>query len=325
MMPKFYAYARVSHKEQEAGDSIAGQKSRGLKYWESNFKDEGVEWAGVFEEPGHVSGRSVPFSRRKAGKEAMTRLQAGDYLFVDKVDRLWRDIHDFSDLLRGFKNHQITVVFGNLMGASFKSDSPMGDFMLGLLVLIGRLESDQMSDRILANFKHQKENGFFPHKKEKAPLGMMAIFAVPQVRTVTGKLKKMLAWDMDKRLLFAEIVKLHDVDGKGFDEISTIIEGRFSEYVSIFMHARKWQAKRCAWCYLLEKHYQMIRDPRYIAIHAIPKQSDAGRFLRQKYAEAREQKRALAVTHRRSRAPATPATPAALAVRVSDADAASCV
>lgn len=230
-MPKFYGYSRVSHKEQEKGDSTAGQKQRGLQYWETHFKESGMEWGGFFEEPGHVSGRSTPFMRRKAGKEAMITLQSGDVLYVDKVDRLWRDIHDFSDLLRWFKHQKVTVVFGNLMGGSFTTDTPLGDFMLGLLVLIGQLESDQMSDRILGNFAHQKENGFFPHKKECAPMGTKAITAIPYVPTVTKKPKKMLVWNMEIRLIMAEIVHLHDNVGMHFGAISDIIESKTQPYV----------------------------------------------------------------------------------------------
>ena len=219
-MPKFFVYARVSHKDQERGDSVAGQRTRGERYWQDHFQEEGVEWGGVFAEPGHVSGRSVPFMRRKAGKEAILLLKAGDILYVDKVDRLWRDIHDFSDLLRWFKNHQVTIVFGNLMGASFKTDSPMGDFMLGLMVLIGQLESDQTSDRIKATFRHERSNGFFPHKAMFAPMGTKAVEAVPKALTRTNRPKKMLVWDTPLRVIMASIVKMNEVDGLDWRQIS---------------------------------------------------------------------------------------------------------
>lgn len=274
-MPFFFGYSRISHRDQEKGDSVAGQKQRGIQYWESHYKDSGIEWGGFFEEPGHVSGRNTPFMRRKAGKEAIIKLQAGDILYVDKVDRLWRDIHDFSDLLRWFKNHEVTVVFGNLMGGSFTTDTPLGDFMLGLLVLIGQLESDQMSDRILGNFKHQKENGFFPHKKECAPLGTKAITAIPYAPTAQKKPKKMLVWDMPTRLIMAEIVKLHDVDGYHFGAISDAIEYKTQGFLPNYVQSRKWGEWDCAYAYLLEKQYALIQNPRYMNHKALPTRNDA--------------------------------------------------
>lgn len=277
-MPKFYGYARVSHRDQEKGDSVAGQKQRGIQYWELHFRDAGVEWGGFFEEPGHVSGRNTPFMRRKAGKEAIVTLQAGDVLYVDKVDRLWRDIHDFSDLLRWFKNHRVTVVFGNLMGGSFTTDTPLGDFMLGLLVLIGQLESDQMSDRIISNFEHQRSNGFFPHSARFAPLGTKAITAIPYVPTALKRPKKMLTWDMETRIVMAEIVKLHDIDGLQFGDISDYIEQKTQPYVPRYCDSRQWSVTGCAHAYLLEKQYALVQEPRYINHKTLPTRNDARIF-----------------------------------------------
>lgn len=267
-MPKFYAYTRISHLDQEKGDSIAGQKLRGQNYHRDNYPDHA--WGGIFEEPGHVSARSIPFMRRKAGKEAILTLQAGDVLYVDKVDRLWRNIHDFSDLLRWFKNHQIVVVFGNLMGASFKTDTPFGDFMLGLLVMIGQLESDQISDRICTSFKHEKETGFYPHRASLAPLGTKAITAMPYVRNKAGRPKKMLAWDMPKRLIMAEIVMLRDVNKMTWQAISDLLTFRIETYVPNYEERRIWHWQQCAWAYALEKQYALVQNPRYMALNTLP-------------------------------------------------------
>ena len=267
-MPKFYCYARISHQDQEKGDSVAGQKLRGQNYHRDNYPDHA--WGGIFEEPGHVSARSIPFMRRKAGKEAILTLQAGDVLYVDKVDRLWRNIHDFSDLLRWFKNHQVVVVFGNLMGASFKTDTPFGDFMLGLLVMIGQLESDQISDRICTSFDHEKESGFYPHRASLAPLGTTAVTAIPYSRAKSGKPKKMLVWDTPKRLIMAEIVMLRDVKKMTWEAISDMLTVRLESYVPNYSESRVWSWQQCAWGYALEKEYAMVQNPRYMPLKSLP-------------------------------------------------------
>lgn len=288
-MRKFYIYARISHQDQETGDSVAGQKQRGQHYWQDHFEAQGVEWGGMFEEPGHVSANSVPFMRRKAGKEAIQKLQAGDVLYVDKVDRLWRDIHDFSDLLRWFKNHEILLVFGNLLGGSFAMDSPLGEFMLPLMVLLAQLESRQTSDRIKADFAYQKANGFFPHRIEAAPMGTKAVAAIPYVPTKSKKPKKMLVWDFEMRLIMAEIVAMRDTQGLTFRQISDAIEQKTQRYMPKFVHARRWPELTCVYAYLLEKQYYLIQVPRYMNIKALPTRSDAVVFLKNSGAQ---QKRA---------------------------------
>ena len=269
-MPRFFVYGRISHADQEAGDSVPAQKQRGGHHWQDNFQAQGVEWGGIFEEPGHVSASSVPFMRRKAGKEAIITLQKGDVLYVDKVDRLWRDIHDFSDLLRWFKNHEIRLVFGNMLGATFEMDSPMGEFMLPLLVLIGQLESAQTSDRIKRCFAHEKENGFFPRPASAAPMGTKAVTAIPYAPNKLKKPKKMLVWDMPTRLIMAEIVKLHDVDKLDWFAISDRITLQVEGYLPAYEKSRKWRAFQCVWAYAIEKHYALVQNPRYMDCKSIP-------------------------------------------------------
>jgi hypothetical protein len=164
------------------------------------------------------------------------------------------------------------------MGGSFTTDTPLGDFMLGLLVLIGQLESDQMSDRILGNFKYQKENGFYPHKKEFAPLGTKAVTAIPYTPTATKKPKKMLAWDFEQRIIMANIIRLHDVVGLSFRAISDVVEAQTRGYLPNFAESRKWSPVDCAHAYLLEKQYALVQKPRYMNLKALPTRADARKF-----------------------------------------------
>lgn len=275
MTRKFYIYCRISHLDQEKGESVDGQITRGKLYFETHFKEQGVEWGGVFQEPGHVSASAVPFMRRKAGREAALTLRVGDVLYVDKVDRLWRDIHDFSDLLRWFKHQQIGIVFGNLLGATFEMDSPMGEFMLPLLVLLSQLESAQTGDRIRSNFAFQRSNGFFPAAAQHAPLGTKAIQAVPLVKTALGRPKKMLAWDIPTRLIMAEIVQRYDIGKQTWEQISEAVTLKAEGYVSRFQKHRQWSPRRCAYAYVLEKEYALVQNPRFLNTKSLPTMTEA--------------------------------------------------
>lgn len=278
-MPMFYGYARISHKLQETGDSIDGQVTRAKRRWEDDYQST-HEWGGVFQEPKHVSGRNIPFMKRKAGKDAILKLQQGDALYIDKVDRLWRNIHDFSDLFRWFENHKISLVIGNFMGISVDSNTPMGRWALGSSVLYAQLESDQISDRIRTGFKHERANGFFPRQVRQAPLGTKAVRAIPQVLNKIGKHKRMLIWDTEKRLVMAEIVKLHDVDKMDWTDISDLLTARFQGYMPADDKCRTWNWSRCVYAYKLEKQYAFVQDPRFMDIKMLPTVLEATNAMR---------------------------------------------
>lgn len=269
-MPSFYIYARVSHRDQEKGESIDGQITRGKRKYEEEFQEQGYAFGGTFVEPGHVSGRIVPFMKRKAGQEACATLKPDDVLYVDKVDRLWRDIHDFSDLLRWFKSHKIVLLFGNLMGATLKTETPLGDFMLGLMVLIAQLESDQLSDRVKIAFRHEVQNGYWVHSRRLAPIGTKVVDAKPRRISKRGKVKKMLVWDWDMRVRMAEIVRMHDVDKLDFYAISDEMAVKYEPEVKA-QGWRQWNWQRCQQAYCYEKFYAHVQDPRYMDLKELEK------------------------------------------------------
>lgn len=275
-MPKFYGYGRVSHIKQEVGESIDGQTERAKRYFAEKYEGAGYEWAGFFAEPKHVSARFVPFDKRKAGREVLCALEAGDVLYVDKVDRLWRNLHDFSDLYRWFENHKIGFVVGNFLGVTADMNTPMGRWLLGSAVLYAQLESDTTSDRIKANFAYQRANGFWSFSAAHAPLGTKVVPAVPAMKAASGKPKKMLAWDIPKRLLMAEIVQRYDIGHQTWNEISVAITQKTSGgHVPKFGSHREWSPRRCAYAYALEKEYALIQEVRYLDTRNLPTMTEA--------------------------------------------------
>lgn len=148
--PKFYGYARVSHKKQvERGNSIADQEVRIRHYYEFKKLDiTGLEWGGIYAEPKAQSAYTRPFPMRPAGKELTELLRPGDHVAVDKFDRMFRDLEDFANRRRWFAERGIILHIVNLDGASVDANSLAGDLYISFLCLLAARESAMISERV---------------------------------------------------------------------------------------------------------------------------------------------------------------------------------
>lgn len=147
IQPRAYGYARVSSDDQAVEDSLPGQIARVEAYWNMALRERGIEWGGVEWDQYGVSAFKKSFSRRPAGLRLLNKLHTGDHIIFDKVDRVWRRNDDFVDLMRLFKDRGITAHFVSLRGCSCEMGTPMGDFVLNLMVLLAELESKNTSAR----------------------------------------------------------------------------------------------------------------------------------------------------------------------------------
>lgn len=149
-VPKFYGYARVSHKNQaDRGNSIADQEARLRQYYELiKFDVPVLEWGGIYAEPRAQSAFTRPFPSRPAGKELTGLLQPGDYVAVDKYDRMFRDLEDFSIRRRWFAERGISLQIVSLHGASVDANSTAGNLYISFLCLMAEVESVRVSERV---------------------------------------------------------------------------------------------------------------------------------------------------------------------------------
>lgn len=147
-MKKAYGYARVSHIEQVKKDnSIPAQRERIKGYYDYNLKHI-VDWGGIEDDNKATSASKISFENRPAGQRLLTILEDGDHIIFDKVDRIWRSVKDFVNLIDTFKNMGVTVHFCDFRGASLSLGTPMGDFFLTMMVAIAELESKTTGSRI---------------------------------------------------------------------------------------------------------------------------------------------------------------------------------
>lgn len=139
-MSKAYGYARISHIDgHRKGESVESQYARISAFYESKLKDDGIEWGGILDDGTNISAYRTAFALRPAGKKLLSMMNRGDHLVVDKVDRLWRSMADFVDLMRLLERKKITIHIVNFLGETISSTSAMGDFMLKMCVLMAEL------------------------------------------------------------------------------------------------------------------------------------------------------------------------------------------
>lgn len=255
-VPSAYGYGRVSHDDQVDGESVPAQEARAIQFWEQHLRPAGVEWKGFFGEPRNVSAYKKRFEERAVGKFLMATMRPGDHLVVDKVDRLWRNVHDFSSLLQYLQRQQIRLHFVNFMGVTVTLGTPMGDFLLNMSVAFSQLESAVKSDRVKASFRHGAEQGYW--KCGRCPVG---------TKTVGQRPRRRLVWDMQERRVMSEVVRLMDEErlsseqaSDRIEEILAAQEGR-APIPSYHTIRRKWDKRRIQRAYVYERHFRLVENP----------------------------------------------------------------
>lgn len=223
-----YGYTRVSHVDSlKKGDSLPAQEQRIRLYYETKLKEKGVVLGGVENDGTNISAYSVPFCMRPAGKELLAKLQPGDHLILDKVDRIWRSIEDFCSLMKEFREKNITVHIVNFLGESIQNDTPLGDFVLRLFVLVAELESAIKSERTKEGLSYYLKKG---NVIRSCPPPGTTFY---EVKGDNGRTYKRLKWNPKQRAIMNEIVRLRDEERrewsrcfKKIEEFIARLEGR---------------------------------------------------------------------------------------------------
>lgn len=213
-VPKIRGYARVSHKSQhDKGNSIADQEARIQAYIKMRQIDgvfAGAEWHGMYIEPKAQSAYSRPFMSRIAGKRLWEDLNPGDHVVVDKLDRMFRSVHDFCSCDKFFGERGIRVHFVNYKGMSLDTGTWMGDFMIKLFALMAEGESDRIGERTATARQMLRVNG--RHQGVKLPVFCELRGARPGAKCGGGGVMIFREWALP---LMKEIKERKD-SGEGF-------------------------------------------------------------------------------------------------------------
>lgn len=242
LLPFAYGYGRASHEDNM--DSIPDQIERITQYYRDHLATV-CQWGGVHWDTQPVSASKTAFPKRKIGKHLIELMRPGDHIIFDKIDRIWRSIQDFVNLMQYFKNQRITVHFKDMRGCTVAMNTPMGDFMLTLMVAIAELESHTTSHRIKERQAAMRNNGEYASGGSTVPYGCKIEIIMK---------KRRLVWNEQHRKTMAEIVRLVDVEKKSFSEVDQIL-GPFT--------AKNHKRTAVQRLYKRERFYQVcsIQDP----------------------------------------------------------------
>lgn len=255
-----WGYGRQSSKDQ-IDEGLPRQGARIRLSYAAHIEPLGIKWGGFIPDDSPTSARTNPFMLRHAGRLLFDLMQPGDYFIIDKIDRLWRSNEDFVDVSRQLKSRGITLHICNLMGASVTLGTPMGDFMLNLMVIIAQLESDQTSDRTRAAYRSRRSDGKF--SVSTIPMGCKKLGSIERHSGRIVADTRKLIWDQDYRKFMAEIVRLADIERLSASQISKTMNRHFREFMGDtfwkkVIVQRNWSDLTIAGLYWRERQYQVL-------------------------------------------------------------------
>lgn len=135
-------YIRVSTQMQIDKDSLQVQKRELIAYADYIL---GIKEYEVFDDPGY-SGKNTD---RPKFQEMMRRLRTGEFshLLVWKIDRISRNLLDFSAMYKELQQIGVTFVSKN---EQFDTSSAIGEAMLKIILVFAELERNMTSERVTA-------------------------------------------------------------------------------------------------------------------------------------------------------------------------------
>jgi DNA invertase Pin-like site-specific DNA recombinase len=230
-MPKAFGYCRASTGSQSL--TFDAQRSAIERYFQSKLEPDGVEWGGWFEDRA-VSGKT-PLTERPEGRKLWSAAQAGDSIIWSKIDRAFRSVKDGANVLsllekRGIKLHSLDI--------HLDTSTPMGSFVLHLLILLAQLEREWISSRTREAWSALKQRGYKHTAHTAIPAGWMRVGAAGTKRLVPDKKER------------AAIVKAYGryVEGETLDGVANWL------YFKGYRRHRGTMYKPemlpyCFWCY----------------------------------------------------------------------------
>lgn len=146
-------YIRVSTHHQIDKDSLPFQRQELENYAKFVL---GIEDYVIFEDAGYSGGDT----KRPAYQEMMRRIREGEFthLLVWKIDRISRNIRDFSDMYDELKKHNIIFVS---KVEQFDTSTAMGEAMLKIILVFAELERNLAKERVKSIMLSRAEKGLW--------------------------------------------------------------------------------------------------------------------------------------------------------------------
>ena len=146
-------YIRVSTFHQIDKDSLPLQRQDLINYAKYVL---GTDDYTIFEDAGY-SGKDTD---RPAYQDMMTRIRMGEFshLLVWKIDRISRNLRDFSEMYDELKKYNVTFISKN---EQFDTSTAMGEAMLKIILVFAELERKLTAERVFAVMMSRAEKGLW--------------------------------------------------------------------------------------------------------------------------------------------------------------------
>ena len=215
--PVAWGYARVSHITGfKKNESIPAQRDRIEGYYKHVLQGTGVTLGGIKDDGTNISAYRTPFRVRPAGREILARLKPGDHIIFDKVDRIWRSLEDFVELMKIFEAKDITVHIVSFFGEGpSQSRSKMGQFTLRIFVLLAEMESQIKGQRV--------KEALLVRRKSGRPTTSTCPPGTKKVRKGDSSHKR-IVWDEEAREAMSLLLECRDDKVMSWQETLYVIE-----------------------------------------------------------------------------------------------------
>lgn len=156
-------YVRVSTLHQIDKDSLPFQRQELTNYAKYALNIEDVE---IFEDAGY----SAKNTDRPKYQQMMQRIRNGEFthLIVWKIDRISRNLKDFSEMYEELKECKVTFVSKN---EQFDTSTAMGEAMLKIILVFAELERKLTAERVFSIMLSRAEKGLW--NGATVPLGFV--------------------------------------------------------------------------------------------------------------------------------------------------------
>lgn len=153
LLKKAALYVRVSTLHQIDKDSLPFQRQELLNYAKYALNIEDVE---IFEDAGY----SAKNTDRPKYQQMMKRIRNGEFthLLVWKIDRISRNLKDFSEMYEELKDYKVTFVSKN---EQFDTSTAMGEAMLKIILVFAELERKLTAERVFSIMLSRAEKGLW--------------------------------------------------------------------------------------------------------------------------------------------------------------------
>lgn len=152
-LKKAALYVRVSTSHQVDKDSLPFQRQELSNYSKYVL---GIDDFEIFEDAGY----SAKNTDRPKYQEMMSRIRNNEFshLLVWKIDRISRNLKDFTEMYEELKKYGITFISKN---EQFDTSSAMGEAMLKIILVFAELERKLTGERVFSIMLSRAEKGLW--------------------------------------------------------------------------------------------------------------------------------------------------------------------